>query len=75
MTPTNTQAIKKKVMLASLQISAWTGRAFDNRATATVEESYLHKKIGRFNKALMPQKPDSFDLILKAGILRVRSGH
>ena len=67
MSNTNLQDVKKKVMLASLNISAWTGRAFDNKATGTVERSYANHKIGRFNKDLMPSKPESFDKILKAG--------
>ena len=67
MNTTNIQNVKKKVMLASLNISAWTGRAFDNKATGTVERSFASQKIGRFNKDLMPGKPESFDNILKAG--------
>jgi len=67
MNTTNLQNIKKKVMLASLNISAWTGRAFDNKATGTVERSFASSKIGRFNKDLMPGKPESFDSLLKAG--------
>ncbi|MBC3871407.1 hypothetical protein [Undibacterium oligocarboniphilum] len=59
--------IKENVMLASLNFSAWTGRRFDNRATATVENSVQIRKVGRFNKALMPGKPESFDAILKFG--------
>lgn len=59
--------IKQKVMLASLNISAWTGRAFDNNATSKVEQSYAKTKVGRFNKDLMPGKPESFEKILRAG--------
>lgn len=52
--------IKNKLMLASLCISVWTGRRFDDRATEVVEKNYQTKKVGRFNKDLLPQKPESF---------------
>jgi hypothetical protein len=37
-------------MLASVTISTWQARCFDEKATEEVEKSHETKGIGRFNK-------------------------
>lgn len=52
-----TSSVKQKVLLASLNISVWTARAFDNAATQSVESKFSLYDSGRFNKKLMPSNP------------------
>lgn len=56
----STTSTKQKVMLATLNISIWTARHFDKNGTAAVESKYQKLKVGRFNKALIPQNADAF---------------
>lgn len=76
--------MKQKVMLVSLNISFWNGKKYDERATGTVELTYKTKRVGRFNKDLLPGerptkrsanqdylKPKSYtDIVAAAGNLR-----
>ena len=55
------QSIKGRVMLASLSLSVWIGRRFDDRATGEVEANHHAKDIGRFNKRLLPKQAKSYD--------------
>ncbi len=60
--------LSEKVLLASLNVSCWTGRAFDETVTtklASIEN--VDSKAGRYNKALLPQKPEQFTLLINQG--------
>ena len=60
--------LSEKVLLASLNVSCWTGRAFDEKATSKVASSAnVDTKAGRFNKALLPQKPEEFTALIQQG--------
>lgn len=66
-----TPSIKQRVLLASLNISVWTARAFDNAATQTVESKFSLYDSGRFNKKLMPSNPIEYkNLTSKANAIR-----
>lgn len=53
----------KHVMLALLNISVWSARKFDNKATIQIEETHSTKDIGRFNKKLLPENAASYKKI------------
>lgn len=56
--------LKSRVMLAMLNVSVWSARAFDARATAEVQENHNPRDdIGRFNKRLLPAKAPSFEAV------------
>jgi len=56
--------LKSRVMLAMLNVSVWSARAFDARATAEVQENHNQREdIGRFNKRLLPEKAARFDAV------------
>lgn len=60
--------LSEKVLLASLNVSCWTGRAFDEKATTKVASSAkVDTKAGRYNKALLPQKPEEFTALIQQG--------
>ena len=60
--------LSEKVLLASLNVSCWTGRALDEKATSKVASSAnVDTKAGRFNKALLPQKPEEFTALIQQG--------
>lgn len=64
-------SVKQRVLLASLNISVWTGRAFDDAATQTVESKFALSDSGRFNKKLMPSNPYEYkNLTSKANAIR-----
>lgn len=46
----NITDIQSKVMLCSVNVSAWGARRFDQKATEEVEKNHSAKNIGRFNK-------------------------
>lgn len=45
--------IQNKAMLARLSISQWTGKAFDKKVSAEVEQAHGAHDAGRFNKLLV----------------------
>jgi hypothetical protein len=60
----NLKNLNSKVMLATLNISVWNGRSFDDSATRTVEVDIgAERPVGRFNKNLMPDSPESYKAI------------
>lgn len=52
--------INERVMLAMLNISIWSARKFDNKATVDVEASNGVSNVGRFNKRLIPEKAPEY---------------
>lgn len=47
--------LSNKALLVNLNISQWSGKKIDKRATETVEQSYnTERKVGRYSKNLLP---------------------
>ena len=59
--------MSSNVMLATLNISVWSARKFDSKATMEVKENHgaQQRDIGRFNKRLLPENASSYDAIVK----------
>lgn len=58
--------LKSRVMIAMLNVSVWSARAFDSNATEEVRTNHNKQDdIGRFNKRLLPAKAESYDAICK----------
>lgn len=55
--------VSSRVMLAMLNISVWSARKFDNKATFEIEQNHSTKDIGRFNKKLLPENAASYKKI------------
>ncbi|MDE3021348.1 MAG: hypothetical protein KGI54_05765 [Pseudomonadota bacterium] len=59
--------ISSNVMLAHLNISIWSARRFDERATneVNVNHAAINHNIGRFNKLLIPENSSSYIQVQK----------
>lgn len=68
----NITDIQSKVMLCSVNVSAWGARRFDQKATEEVEKNHRAKNIGRFNKRLLPEHAPSYAEVVSIGG-RIRS--
>ena len=58
----NITDIQSKVMLCAVNVSCWEARSYDDKATEEVEERHQAKgkRIGRFNKRLLPEHAPSY---------------
>lgn len=63
--------LKEKALIVSINISQWTGRKFDKRATSTVETTHLTRgKVGQYTKKLLPGAKELEEIQRQAGIIR-----
>ncbi|MFL9876464.1 hypothetical protein [Paraburkholderia megapolitana] len=63
----NITNIQSRVMLCTINVSAWNARRFDGKVTEEVESRHHAKGIGRFNKRLLPEHAPSFSEVVSLG--------